>query len=114
MASYCLELTKKELERIKKLNDADKQQIGLLNYRVEPIDNRMVMCDEDVNGRYNVLQLGSNEAVLGKLCEDNTVKRVIIQYGVTTSNWIRRVATLSNMTLFLVGQDSLICLVLDI
>lgn len=114
MPSYGLELNKKELERIKKLDDADKQQIGLLNYRVEPIDNRMVMCDESVNGRYAVLQLGSTESILAKVENDGTVKRISIQYGSSTGNWVRRVATLSNMTLYLLGEDSLLCFILDV
>ena len=102
-------------ELVKTLDGPNKQQVAMFPTRVEKIDNRMVVCNEKLNGRYNAISIGDTEAKLFRINEDTgVIEKATLQYSELCRDWLREVATRGKGSLFVIGEDSLICLVLDI
>ena len=110
-----MELKDTHYELIKKLDGPNKQQVAMFPNSVERIDNRIVVGDEKLNGRYNVISIGDTEAKLFRINkETGVIEKATLQYSELCRDWLRAVASKSKGSLFVIGEVGLICLVLDI
>lgn len=98
-------ITPEQYAKLKSVKVHDKQQVCLLDTKIDDIDNRLVACKGTACGRYNVLAIGNKEARLFRVADDRVVENIVLRYDGFTGDWLRQVAIKGNGRLYVIGED---------